>query len=88
MKPAPFQNFSVSKITETGKATLVAISPDGKYVLNVTNDNGQQSLWLRNIPTGGSNTQVESAQVGYQGLRFLPTAITYISFVRKSAAAP
>ena len=56
-RPVPFQNFSVNKITETGKATLVAISPDGKYVLNVLEENGQQSLWLRNIPTN-SNTQV------------------------------
>ena len=37
-KPAPFQNFSVSKVTQTGKATLVAISPDGKYLLNVMDD--------------------------------------------------
>jgi len=34
-RPIPFQNFSVNKITETGKARLVAISPDGKYILNV-----------------------------------------------------
>ncbi len=80
-KPAPFQNFSVSKITETGKATLVAISPDGKYVLNVTNDNGQQSLWLRNIPTGSNTQVVAPAQVGYQGLRFSPDG-NYLYFVR------
>ena len=43
-RPAPFQNFTVSKATETGKATLVAISPDGKYLLHVMNDGGQQSL--------------------------------------------
>jgi hypothetical protein len=54
---APFQNFSVSKVTETGKSTLIAIAPDGKYILSVMVDNGQQSLWLRNIPTN-SNTQV------------------------------
>jgi eukaryotic-like serine/threonine-protein kinase len=29
-RTVPFQNFSVNKVTETGKATLVAISPDGK----------------------------------------------------------
>ena len=28
-RPAPFQNISVTKVTETGKAALVAISPDG-----------------------------------------------------------
>jgi hypothetical protein len=54
-KAAPFQNFSVSKVTETGNALRVAISPDGKYILSVAADGAQQSLWLRNVPTG-SNT--------------------------------
>src|ERR1035437_8064 len=71
-RSAPFQNFSVSKITETGKATLVAISPDGKYILNVVSDNGQQSLWLRNIPTSSNTQVVAPAPVQYLGLRFSP----------------
>jgi serine/threonine protein kinase len=71
-RPIPFQNFSVNKITETGKATLVAISPDGKYILNVADDKGQQSLWLRNVPTN-SNTQVMPPEpLQYLGLRFSP----------------
>jgi eukaryotic-like serine/threonine-protein kinase len=78
---APFQNFSVSKITETGKATLVAISPDSKYVLNVMDDNGQQSLWLRNIPTGSNTQVVAAAPVRYLGLRFSPDG-NYLYFVR------
>ena len=53
----PFQNFAVTQITNSGLATLAAISPDGKYVVSVISDNGKESLWLRNIPTG-SNTQV------------------------------
>ena len=55
--PTPFQNFTITQITNTGKALQAAISPDGKYVLNVQNDNGLQSLWLRNVPTG-SDTQI------------------------------
>src|SRR5581483_8952007 len=80
-KPPAFQNFSVSKVTETGKARLVAISPDGKYILNVQDQNGQQSLWLRNIPTN-SNTQVMAPEpLDYQGLRFSPDG-NYLYFVR------
>ena len=80
-RPVPFQNFSVNKITETGKATLVAISPDGKYVLNVLEENGQQSLWLRNIPTN-SNTQVMPPQrLRYLGVQFSPDG-NYLYFVR------
>jgi hypothetical protein len=80
-RPAPFQNFSVSKITETGKATLVALSPDGKYILNVLNDNGQESLWLRNVPTNSNTQVVPPAPVGYIGLRFSPDG-NYLYFVR------
>ena len=57
MRPIPFENISITKVTETGKAALVAISPDGKYILNVVRDAGQESLWLRNLPTN-SDTQV------------------------------
>jgi eukaryotic-like serine/threonine-protein kinase len=54
---APLQNANISQVTNTGKALGTAISPDGKYVLVVMNENGRSSLWLRNIPTG-SDTQI------------------------------
>jgi serine/threonine protein kinase len=80
-RPVPFQNFSVNKITETGKAKFVAISPDGKYIMNVVEDKGQQSLWLRNIPTS-SNTQVMPPEpVQYLGVKFSPDG-NYLYFVR------
>ena len=53
----PFQTFDATQVTNSGKAAAAAISPDGKYVVSVINDNGKQSLWLRNVPSG-SNTQV------------------------------
>ena len=80
-RTVPFQNFSVNKVTETGNAKLVAISPDGKYILHVVDDKGQQSLWLRNVPTN-SNTQVMPAEpLSYLGLRFSPDG-NYLYFVR------
>jgi WD40 repeat protein len=53
----PFQNFSITPLTNTGKVQDAAISPDGRFLLTAQSDNGSESLWLRNIPTG-SNTQV------------------------------
>ena len=80
-RPVPFQNFAVNKVTETGKVKLVAISPDGKYILSVVEDKGQQSLWLRNVPTS-SNTQVMPPEaVQYQGVRFSPDG-NYLYFLR------
>jgi eukaryotic-like serine/threonine-protein kinase len=80
-RTVPFQNFSVNKVTETGKVKLAAISPDGKYILSVVNDKAQQSLWLRNVPTN-SNTQVMPPEtVQYIGVRFSPDG-NYLYFVR------
>jgi eukaryotic-like serine/threonine-protein kinase len=80
---APFQNFTVTQITNTGKAVLAAISPDGKYILNVQNDNGQQSLWLRNVPTG-SDTQIIPPATGiYRHLAFSPDG-NYVYFEKAS----
>jgi eukaryotic-like serine/threonine-protein kinase len=80
-RPAPFQNFSVSKATENGKATSVAISPDGKYILSVVADGDQESLWLRNIPTNSNTQVVAPALVFYIGVRFSPDG-NYLYFVR------
>ncbi|MGO8796632.1 MAG: protein kinase domain-containing protein [Candidatus Sulfotelmatobacter sp.] len=78
---APFQDISVTKVTDTGNEVFVAISPDGNYVLCMSRKNGLASLWLRNVPTN-SNAQVEPpAEVSYRGLRFSPDG-NYFYFVR------
>jgi eukaryotic-like serine/threonine-protein kinase len=81
----PFQNISITKITETGKAASAAISPDGKYLLNVVNDNGQESLWLRNIPTNSDTQVIPPAQAHYTGLRFSSDG-NYLYFVRSESS--
>jgi len=71
-RSTPFQDISVTKVTDTGNEVFAAISPDGKYVLCVSRKNGLASLWLHNVPTN-SNTQVEPpADLYYNGLRFSP----------------
>ncbi len=56
----PFEKYVVAKVTDTGDIQNTAISPDGKFILTVVTQQGQQSLWLRNLPTG-SVTQVVAA---------------------------
>ncbi|HEV2617857.1 MAG TPA: WD40 repeat domain-containing serine/threonine protein kinase [Candidatus Acidoferrales bacterium] len=56
-RAVPFQNFTITQLTNTGTAFRAAISPDGKLVLIVRNDKGLESLWLRDI-VSGSDTQV------------------------------
>ena len=80
-KPAPFQNFSANKVTVSGKATRVAISPDGKYLLHVMDDSGQQGLWLRNVPTNSNTQVVAPGPFEYVGLLFSPDG-NYLYFIR------
>jgi serine/threonine protein kinase/Tol biopolymer transport system component len=81
--PIPFQNFTMTQITNTGKAEEAAISPDGKFILNVQNDNGLHSLWLRNVPTGSDTQIVAPAAAVYASLAFSPDG-NYVYF-RKAA---
>jgi eukaryotic-like serine/threonine-protein kinase len=71
-QPLPFQNFTISQVTNTGRAALAAISPDGKYILNVQNDSGRQSLRLRNVPTGSDTRIILPATGIYRHLAFSP----------------
>src|ERR1019366_9369380 len=68
----PFQNISVTKVTDTGNAVLAAIAPDGKYILSRVRKNGLASLWLRNVPTNSNAQVAPPADVYYLGLRFSP----------------
>jgi serine/threonine protein kinase len=76
-----FENYTITKVTESGDAVLAAISPDGNYILSLVRNNGLSSLQLRNVPTN-STTQVQPpADVEYNGLRFSPDG-NYFYFVR------
>ena len=80
-RPVPFENISIAKVTETGKAALVAIAPDAKYILYVVSDAGQESLWLRNLPTNSDTQVIPPAEVSYVHLRFSPDG-NYLYFMR------
>jgi serine/threonine protein kinase len=81
----PFQNFTVTQITNSGKAALTAISPDGKFVLSVIDDGGLQSLWLRNVSTGSDTQVIAPSGSHYESLTFSPDE-NYIYF-RKAVTA-
>jgi eukaryotic-like serine/threonine-protein kinase len=84
-RTARFADFTISQVTNSGKAALAAISPDGKYVLSEADNNGVQSLWLRNVPTNSDTQVIAPAPVIYQSLAFSPDG-NYIYF-RKARSA-
>jgi eukaryotic-like serine/threonine-protein kinase len=78
-RPAPFSNFVVTQITNTGTTEQTAISPDGKFLVSVQRDKGQESLWLRNIATASDTQVVSSRGQRFTGPGFTPDG-NYIYF--------
>jgi len=76
-----FQSMNIGKLTDGGNAFMAAISPDGKYVVHVVEDAGQQSLWMRHIPTNSVTQVAPPAETHYSGLTFSPDG-NYIFYTR------
>jgi Tol biopolymer transport system component len=81
----PFEHFSIENLTNNGHVSLATISPDGKYLMDVHDENGLQSLWLRHIQTGSNTQLITPAATRYASLMFSPDA-NYIYFVRRDEA--
>jgi serine/threonine protein kinase/Tol biopolymer transport system component len=68
-----FQSAKYTRLTSTGKTLRAAISPDGKWLVHVIDDGGQQSLWLRQVAVANSDVQiVPAAELYYGGVDFSP----------------
>jgi eukaryotic-like serine/threonine-protein kinase len=79
-RPVPFEKTRVTRLTSTGKASRATISPDGKYVVYVSEETGLPALWLLHVPTS-TNTQIIPPGEGqYLGLTFSPDS-NYLYYV-------
>jgi len=81
-KALAFEKFSIENVSNNGHISQAAISPDGKYLLLGLEEAGQQSLWLRHIPTMTNKQVLAPALTRYQGLSFSPDG-NYIYFLRR-----
>jgi DNA-binding winged helix-turn-helix (wHTH) protein len=75
------QSMKISRVTQSGNATNVAISPDGRYVVYCLADGEKQSLRVRQVATGTDVQILPPDEVLIWGLTFSPDA-NYIDFVR------
>jgi Tol biopolymer transport system component len=73
--------MKISRVTQTGNATSVAISPDGRYVVYALREGEKQSLNVRQVATGSDVQILPPDEVWIWGLTFSPDA-NYIDFVR------
>lgn len=76
-RPAPntrqiesFQKMKITRLTSIGKVSDAAISPDGKYMAYVVNEEGTQSLWVRQVSAMNNVLIVPPASVNYEGVTF------------------
>ncbi|HKZ79850.1 MAG TPA: protein kinase [Pyrinomonadaceae bacterium] len=78
---APFATGRMIKLTNSGRAQVAAVSPDGKYVVYAEEEDRQQGLWIKQIGTGSTVQIVPAANVGYWGLTFSNDS-NYVYYVR------
>ena len=77
--PPPFQDFTITQLTSSGKVRGAAVSPDGKYVLTVVADKGQSSMWLRHVATNSDTQVIAPSDEYFNGIEFSPDG-NYIYF--------
>ena len=75
------QNMQITKLTDSGKAVAVAISPNGQYVVYVSREGEKQSLRVQNVATRSDVEVLAPDRVEFAGVTFSPDG-NYIYFVR------
>jgi len=81
--PLNLHDMEISKLTQTGKASGVAISPDGQYVVYVLRDGEKQNLMVRQVSTGSDVSVIPPEIITYYGVTFAPDG-QYVFFTASS----
>jgi len=81
--PLNLHDMEITKLTQSGKAFGVAVSPDGQYVVYVLRDGEKQNLMVRQVATGSDVSVIPQDVVLYVGLTFSPDG-QYIYFTSSS----
>jgi Tol biopolymer transport system component/tRNA A-37 threonylcarbamoyl transferase component Bud32 len=75
------EQMKIEQVTTTGDATMVTTSPDGRYIVYVRRNGGMESLWMRQVESGGNVQILAPDLVKFNGVRFSPDG-AYLYFVR------
>ena len=76
-----FAQYTIEQVTNSGNATVAAVSPDGRFIANVQVAGGTRSLWLRNVATGSDTEIAPARSVVYTSLTFSPDG-DYLYYLR------
>jgi Tol biopolymer transport system component/DNA-binding winged helix-turn-helix (wHTH) protein len=84
LTPGPLR---IDELTTYGNVITAAISPDGKQLAYVEENNGQQAVWLKQLATGVKVRIIPPAYVAYNKLSFSHDG-NYIYFTEHGANEP
>lgn len=75
------EKLRFTKLTNSGRAEDVAISPDGSYVVYSQRDRNGVGLWVRHLASGSEVQILLSEDIDFRGLTFSPDGNS-VYFVR------
>ncbi len=81
------EKFQLTKLTDSGKVELAAISGDGSYVCYSLRDRGIAGLWLHQVATHSDVQVLPADAIGFEGLTFSPDG-NHIYYVRADKNDP
>jgi serine/threonine protein kinase/Tol biopolymer transport system component len=81
------QSMEIARLTDSGKAEEVAISPDGRYVAYAQREAHGIALRVRQLVTGSDVQVLPSDAIRFEGLTFSPDG-NHLYFVRPDNSDP
>src|SRR5215469_11301200 len=76
-----FAQMTITPISSSGHTYGAAISPDGKWLAYISDEEGKSGIWVRQLATG-STAQVVAPSIGkFKGMTFSPDG-NYLYFVK------
>jgi eukaryotic-like serine/threonine-protein kinase len=76
-----FGQMTITPISSSGHTYGAAISPDGKWLAYISDEEGKSGIWVRQLGTG-STAQVVAPSIGrFKGMTFSPDG-NYLYFVK------
>ena len=79
--PSSFMEMTINPVTSSGNIHLDAISPDGKWLAYVADDNGGHGIFIRQLATGSVAPVQAGTEGEIGGLTFSPDG-NYLYFVK------
>ena len=75
-----YERMSITRAVSSGRSTVAAISPDGKYLAYSVDEWGKQGLWVRQLASGTDIQVVPLGDVHFVGATFSPDS-NYLYYV-------